>query len=149
MSKADRFRRIADRCRSIPGRSFGLREHSVTIVYSTWTGGTLGEGEQETTEIQVTSPGGHNPKVKFPSQREIALGLMSEGQVVIGPVTPFYGPGGMDRDLLNGSQMSANESLHLRITGPQCPDGVLYRLKNVDTDQAIHVMITAVPAEAS
>lgn len=148
MPSIDRFRRIADRCRAIPGR-FGLHEHSVSIVWSNWDGNALGDGQETTVETPIFAPGGQNPLVKFPSQRNIALSLMSEGEVVIGPVTPKYSSGGTDRSMLDGSLLAAGDSLHIKITGPQCPGGVLYRLRNVDADQAIHCKLICVPAEAS
>jgi len=149
-SRADRFRRIADRCRALPGR-FGLREHAVYLVRSSWSGASFGEGVEETvsTPIRVGPSGSYPPKVRFPSQRELALGLMGEGDCEIGPFTPLYGPGGFDREELNGSKLSAGEGLHIRVIGPQTPEpGVLYRIKNVNVDRALRVTMVCKPAEA-
>lgn len=144
MSLADEFRQIADECRSIPNE-FGLREHAVTLVRNYWTGGRPGDGDEVSSDTPITVSGGANPKVRFPSQREIALGLMSEGQVTIGPFTPEYGVGGIDRTLFDGSQLSTGDGLFLRLTGPQHPEGVLYRIKNCNVDQALRVTLVCVP----
>lgn len=142
------LRRVADRCRAIPGR-FGLREHAVYLLTTSWSGETIGDGEETVTTLRLTAPGGYNPKVRYPSQREIALGLMSEGSVVIGPVTPQYGSGGFDRTLLDGSHLAAGEGLYVRVVGPQAPSGTTYRIKNSNVDFALHVTLVCVPAEAA
>lgn len=144
---ADRYRRIADRCRGLPAQH-GLREHSVFLVESSWSGAALGEGEVTETSTPVLVGGKYPPKVRYPNQREIALGLMSEGSVVIGPFTPVHGSRGFDRSKLDGSQLDVGEALHVRIVGPQAPSGTKYRIKNCNVDRALRVTLTCVPAEA-
>jgi hypothetical protein len=148
-SRADRFRRIADRCRAKPGQ-FGLREHAVYLVRSSWSGASFGEGFQEETQVPIQVAKQCSPKVRFPSQRELALGMMGEGDLEIGPFTPNYGPGGFDRDDLNGSKLDAGEALLVRVIGPQAPaPGVSYRIKNVNVDRALRVTMVCKPAGVS
>jgi hypothetical protein len=143
------FRKLADSIRSIPA-DFGLREHSATLVWHDFSGDSLGEG----LEVQTAHPilvNGANPKVRFPSQKEIALGLMSKGQCTVGPFTPEYDTGGIDRDLLNGSimpsgaPMPVGSLLLVKVQGPQCPDGILHRIANCNVDRALRVTLTCDP----
>ena len=145
-SGIDRYRRIADRCRRIPGE-MGLREHAVYLVSTEWSGSDIGDGTETTTETQLVVYDGENPKVQFPNQKELAMGMMQAGTVIIGPITPEYTLGGVDRTTLDGTQPLALVGRHIRVIGPQCPRGTLFRVTNVDMDQAIHFAITAVPAE--
>lgn len=140
---ANSFRALADGFRSLPAE-FGLREHTTSIVVKSWPTGTIGKGAAHV-ELHPILVNGENPKVAFPSQREIAMGLASLGQVTIGPFTPkFSDAGGVERDLT--TLLFAGDSLQLRITGPQCPGGVDYVSKNVNLDRALRVTITALPS---
>jgi hypothetical protein len=146
--RADRFRRIADRCRGIPGQ-LGLREHAVFLVQSSWDGASLGDGNETTVSTPIHVGRGQNPKVRFPSQREVALGLMGMGDLEIGPFTPKFGGGGVDRSTLNGSLLAPGDGLHVRVIGPQMPaPGSLFRIKNVNVDRALRVTMICKPAEA-
>lgn len=150
MSLADEFRAIADECRNIPSE-FGLREHAVSLVFTRTTSGLPWDGDEVSTEVAVTHPGGGNPKVRFPSQKELALGLMSIGSVTVGPITPEYLsgalPGGLDRSLFNGSQLEIGDMMQVKITGPQHPTGCLYRIRNSNVDRALRVTWICVPVE--
>lgn len=145
-SAANRYRKIADRCRRIPAQH-GLREHSVALVRSEWTGASIGEGQEVIAETPLTVYGGQNPKVRFPGQKELAMGMMQAGTVMIGPLTPDYEVGGISRASLDGALPLIGVGRHIRVSGPQCPRPTLYRIVNVDNDQALHFMIEAVPAE--
>ena len=146
---ATSFRRLADTCRRIPS-AFGLREHTVALVVTQTTGSLpwSDEGGRETV-TPITVYGGASPKVSFPTQREISLGMMSEGSVTVGPFTPDYGTGGVDRDLFTGSQLSTGDGYAIRITGPQHPKGCSYRVKNCNVDHALRVTLICVPVEGS
>lgn len=145
MATANYFREIADNCRGIPS-DFGLREHTVTVVVTGTTSGLPWEGETATTtETRITVKGGKNPKVKFPSQKEIALGIMAQGQCSVGPFTPDYERGGIDRDLFNGSLVETGDKYQVRLNGPQCPNGMLYRIINCNVDKALQVTLTLGP----
>jgi hypothetical protein len=144
MSAADEFRAIADECRAIPAE-FGLREHTASIVTTVWSGAQPGDGDETEFLAPITVAGGAPPKVRFPSQKEIALGFYAAGQVVIGPFTPSYGTGGVDRNSFNGSTLQTYDGLQIRVTGPQCPKGALYRVDNSNVDHALHVTLTCSP----
>jgi len=145
MSLADEFREIANECRAIPAE-FGLYEHSVSIIQSRWSSGIFGEGIEEKTETPITVYGGANPKVHFPSQREIALGLMSLGEATIGPFTPDYGTGGISRSMLDGDELLNNDGFLVKIVGPQCSTGALYRIKNKNVDHALRITLVCIPS---
>lgn len=148
-SPADYFRALADSIRSIPA-DFGLREHSATLTWHDFSGQSLGSGA----ECAVGYPilvNGANPKVRFPSQKEVALGLMSKGSCTVGPFTPQFLDGGINRALLNGSRMANGGALpngtelFVKVVGPQCPDGILYRIENNNVDHAIRVTLSLLP----
>lgn len=72
---------------------------------------------------------------------------MGMGELEIGPFTPNYGPGGFNRDELNGSLLALGEGLLIRVIGPQTPEpGVVYRIKNVNVDKALRVTMVCTPA---
>jgi hypothetical protein len=147
IDEADDFRAIADECRAIPAE-FGLREHSVDIVVTTWSGERVGEGSSTRVDYPILV-GGANPKVRFPSQKEIAIGLMSDGEVRIGPFTPSYGSGGVVRQrfggIFGGAALGPNQTWHYRVTGPTCPNGILYRQRNTNTDRALQIVAIGSP----
>lgn len=145
MATADKWRRIADKHRALPAK-FGLREHTVELVTSQWSGARDGDGDEFKTSVPITVSGGAPPKVRFPSQKEVALGLYPVGSVVIGPFTPSYGSGGFDRSSLNGDRLQTYDGLVVRVTGPQCPKGMLYRVNNGNVDRALRVTLTCEPA---
>lgn len=149
MSFADEFRQIADECRAIPNE-FGLREHTVDVIVTQTSGGVPWADESgQQTITPITVYGGAPPKVRFPTQREISLGMMSEGSVTVGPFTPDYGVGGIDRELFTGSQLETGDGYAVRITGPQHPNGCMYRVKNSNVDRALQVTLVCVPVEGS
>ncbi len=144
MSAADKYRAIADKHRNLPAQ-YGLREHSVSLIFTTTTSGRPWEGDETLTELPITHPGGGNPKVRFPTQRELTLGLMSIGTVNVGPITPDYGLGGLDRSLFDGTQLEVGVGMQIKITGPQHPNGCLYRIKNSNVDRALRITWVCVP----
>lgn len=143
-SRRDRYRRIANRVRRIPGEH-GLREHSVAIVVVAKPGTYTGDGTRAETLTAITESGGYPPKVRWLNDEEKALGQLPSGAVDVGPITPAHAAGGTDRDLLNGEDLAVGQVRLLRITGPQHPDGADYTIKNVSVDRALRVMIRAVP----
>lgn len=144
MATADKWRRIADKHRALPAR-FGLREHSIELVVTRWTGGMPGDGERRVTTTPITVHGGAAPKVRFPSQQEIAQGLLSMGDLKIGPFTPDYGTGGIDRATFDGSELSEGSGVTIRVTGPQHPKGAIYRIKNSNVDRALRITLVCSP----
>lgn len=147
MAQADKWRRIADKHRALPAK-FGLREHTVSLITRITSGESLPwSAPGVETRTPITVKGGYTPKVRFPSQREIALGMMSMGSVVIGPFTPDYGSGGIDRTLFDGSQQMVGDGLLIEVTGPQFPNGARFRSKNINLDRALRVTMVCNPVE--
>lgn len=140
MASANSLRRIADRVRAIPGK-MGLREHSATLVKTSWTGGRTGEGDKIVEELPLLINGTENPKIKFPNQRDVALGLMPLGTITVGPLTPEFPGGGILRNFVASQQLERSDTLHVLVTGPQHPNGCLYRIETVNVDKALRVTI--------
>lgn len=141
------LRAVVDACRGIMGE-LGFREHSVTLVRTVWTGERPGLGQpQETERTPITVGNGQNPKVKFPSQRDIALNMMSLGTIEIGPVTPeFFNLigahlGGIVEGLTDRTTFQKGETLHIEVRGPQHPNGAKYKIENTDSNRALRRII--------
>jgi hypothetical protein len=144
----DDLRVVVDDCRGILGE-LGFREHSATIVKTIWSGGRTGAGDKFEEEYPLYCGNQQNPKIKFPNQRDIALGLMSLGIITIGPLTPEFTrydttTGGILRDIIALTEAERSDTVHILVTGPQHPNGAKYRIKNLNADRALRVMITAV-----
>ena len=144
MVAVNSFRRLAENARKIPGK-MGLHEHSATLLVSTWDGnGRFGTGPRQETQRIPILVGGQNPKVTFPSQRDIAQGIMSVGTITIGPLTPeFYdalgvADGGTIRELIDRELIDRAGTLHILVRGPQHPKGAKYKIENTNAEKAIH-----------
>jgi len=147
MRTVDRYRKIADRCRAIPAK-FGLREYDVSILVVGYTGDSLGEGTVSDTETKLTVYKGAPPKVRFPSQREIALGMAGLGTCIVGPFTPYYGVGGIPRGWLDGSNLERDKQmLQFWVIGPNFPNGCAHRLDKFQVDKALQVKLELVQVE--
>ena len=142
-SLADDFRELADDIRSIPGNDFELYEYRCYLVRKTWTGENPGDGDQVTELVPLTCGNGSNPKVRFANQRDIALGNMSLGEVAIGPVTPAYGTGGVDRRWFDGYGIEPGTTQIIRIVAPNSDDSSDYKVNYTNMDRALRVVIRA------
>lgn len=136
------------RVRAIPGQ-LGLRPHTVSVVSRSWSGGQTGEGDETVVNVPIVEADGRPPKVRWLSNEEIALGGLPSGSVQIGPITPSFSDGGTNLSDLDGSDLETSDTRQLRITGPQHPNGALYRVKALNADSALHYTIVAVPAGSS
>lgn len=87
----DRFRRIADRARGIPG-AMGLRPNTLSVVTRTHSLTRLGDGDTDETALVIETPGGNSYKVRDVSSREVSEsgGAYEVGDIVVGPITPAY-----------------------------------------------------------
>lgn len=148
MPSANYYRRIADKARGIPARH-GLREYSIDVLVISYSGTYPGDGTltDSSTSIKVGSI--HNPKVRFPSQREIALGMAGLGSCIVGPFTPDYGSGGVPRDILDGTNLTQGQMLQFWIVGPNFPNGCAHRLSKFQVDRALQVQLELIQVEAS
>lgn len=149
MATADRWRRIADKCRKIPAK-FGLREYTVAILNIGFEGADIGDGMLFDREIPITVDGGYPPKVRFPAQNEMALGGSGLGLCIIGPFTPAYGTGGVLRGLLDGSLLHTDEKmLQFWVKGPNFPNGVAMRIHKRQVDSALRITLELMVVEES
>lgn len=143
------FRRLADHIRALPGhKAFGLREYEITVDIVGYTGDSLGEGIIADREMRLTVYGGVPPKIRFPSQREIALGMAGLGTCIVGPFTPFYGSGGIPRGWLDGTDILRDkELLQFWIVGPNFPNGCAHRLDKFQVDKALQIKLELIQVE--
>lgn len=129
--------------RAIAG-TLGLRPHTVAIVVGTWSGTYTGRGSLTNATTAITEAGGHPPKIRKLNDEELALGQLDRGVVQIGPITPAFSGGGTDMATLAGD-LAAGQTRHVLITGPEHPNGAMFRITAVDADSALHWMIRAEP----
>jgi hypothetical protein len=85
---------------------------------------------------------GQPPKVKHAGEKRVALGLAEVGEVTIGPITQVEGS---SWETLTQSAVTMGKSVKLRTTHRETGEVVYYRVKQVETGSALHVMIRAVP----
>ncbi len=143
MGFRDDLRALCYSVRSIPGQ-LEMRPYSVAIRTGSWSGAYTGRGVATNTDVLITESGGHNPKVRFLSGEELALGQLDSGAVEIGPITPDFPGGGTDLgDLLPA--VADGQTVHVLLTGPKYPDGAQFRITDVKTDRAFHYKLTAQP----
>jgi hypothetical protein len=152
-SAADEFRELANDIRSIPGE-FGLREYQCFLVRKTWTGARPGDGDEVEKLIPLVVGGGQNPRVRFPTQRDIALGNMSIGEILIGPLTPQYvdpggGTGGTARVRFDGSELVIGQGQFVRVYAPDEGDSSDYKVNYVNVDRALRVTLKCTNVTAS
>lgn len=141
-SAADDFRELADDIRSIPA-DFGLREYAVYLVRKAWTGENPGDGDEVEQLIPLTVGNGAFPKVRFANQRDVALGNMSLGEITIGPLTPLYGSGGIERRYFDGYQLEIGEGQRIRVVAPNADDSSDYKVNYTNMDRALRLTIRA------
>jgi hypothetical protein len=144
MAAADAYRAICYSARAIPGQ-LGLRPHTVSVVTTTWSGAVTGEGTKTETVTVIAEAGGLPPKVRWLSDEEVAVGSLQGGAVEIGPITPLFSGGGTDTTLLKGASLGVGDEIRILITGPEHPNGALYRITSTDFGSALHYMIRATP----
>lgn len=144
----DRYRRIVYRYRNVPGLH-GLRPHTVEVRVRTWTGSHTGDGTASGSWASVVESGGQSPKVRWLKQEEIALGNLQDGTAEIGPITPDFSGGGTALTTLIGDSADTGNEFHVRITGPEHPNGALYKVVQAHGESALHLMLIVSPVAAS
>ncbi len=150
-ARRDRYRRIANRARAIPGQH-GLRPYTVAIIVGSWSGAYVGKGDKTEVLAAITEQGGYPPKVAFLSEEALALAASSgaggllKGSCTVGPITPDYPGGGTAlSDLLPA--VTAHKTVHVKLTGPAYPTGAKFLVKEVKTDKALHWTLVCEPVE--
>jgi hypothetical protein len=144
MSYPEEWLAVVWSARNIPG-VLGLRPHSVSIVNTAWTGDHTGDGARYSEVTPIVESGGYPPKVRWMKDDEIAVGDLPKGTAEIGPITPSFSGGGLDLAGVDGSELLKGETRQLLITGPQHPEGALYRVTNIKSERALHYMLRAEP----
>ncbi len=123
---ADRLKTTVYRARAIAGAA-GFRDHSATIIIAHWTAAQAGAGTRYTTEIPIVEARGQNPRIRWLSDEEIAVGGYAAKSVVeIGAITPPFAGGGTDLTPLN--EMSTRDTAKVILRGPRHPNGASYRI---------------------
>lgn len=146
-SMVDDLRSIVEWARAVPGE-MGLREYAVELRHTVWSQHNPGDGAPTTTVIPI-KVGGQNPKVRWLSPKELALGALPVGTIEIGPVTPSCSAGGVAvSDLLGQSLEHGTEQL-VWIQGPKVPDGAFYRITAREADHALRLTLRCELAGAS
>lgn len=130
--------------RGLPGQ-FGLHRHTVEIGLGAWTGAVTGEGTLATTWTPIVENGGQPPKVRWLKTEELAVGALQKGSVQIGPITPDFSGGGTSAGTLMLASIQTGQTRHVRITGPQHPNGALYVIQNSDFGSALHYTLVCEP----
>ena len=143
MTFAEDIRQTVASARSIPGQ-LGLREHSVELKRSLWSGDYTGEGLSHDQFGEVLEDG-HPPKVRWLTDSQRALGEHAEGTVEVGPITPAFAGGGIDWGALVGSLLDSGEVLEVLITGPRHPDGTTYRITKARYQSALSYYLVCEP----
>lgn len=144
MALATDLRPTLTAARGIAG-GLGLRPHTVSIVATTRTGDYGLEGTVSTVTTPVTEASGQPPKVRRPNGRELALGNISNGALIVGPITPSFAGGGTSLATMLGLGLADEVTLHYEVTGPGYPSGQAYRLTDHTEDSALHYTVTLEP----
>lgn len=136
MTIRDQLRKIANQARTIPN-AYGLRPYRVYVVTSASTGAEPGYGTTTETSAEITNAGAP-PKVRWLTDEQRTLGDYATGTVRIGPITPDYPGGGTALSALKPTLgASDNDTLLIRLVGPEYPSGALYRVTKWETDRGL------------
>jgi hypothetical protein len=144
MTFVDELKPALGAIRAIPG-TLGLRPYTVQVVVRSGVGSYGLNGVDIDETVSITEAGGQPPKVRFLSPKELAIGELAGGSVDVGPITPDHTGGGTAIALLTGSALEHKQIKHFKLTGPEFPDGRLFRLMNVRSDRALQYMLTLSP----
>ncbi len=108
----------------------GFRQHSAAIIIEHWTGAQAGDGTRYTTEIPIVEARGQNPRIRWLTDEEIAVGGYAAKAVVdIGAITPPFAGGGTDLTPLN--EMSTRDTAKVILRGHRHPNGASYRISQL------------------
>ena len=135
------LRAIANSVRSIPG-TMGVRPYRAFVVSRAWSGDEPGDGDPSTAETttseEITEANGQPPRIRSLNSEEIAVGGYDMGTWEIGPVTPDFPGGGTLITDVQRSGTGKSTLLHIRLVGPEFPNGANFRLKDVTSDRGYH-----------
>lgn len=129
---------------TIPGTLAGLRPHRVYLVEKSSSGTNAGDGTITTTETEIVEGDNQPPKVKQVNDEQRALGNLSGGALIIGPITPFYNGAGTTLSSLAGDDLTAQtDTLKVRVSGPLGNN--YYRISEKRLDRSLRWMLTVEP----
>ena len=133
---------IAFQARGIAGE-LGFRPYRVFILQGSWSGANTGYGTETSTEVEILE-NGQPPRVEWMDGEEIALNEVARGAIKIGAITPAFAGGGTDLSVLLPA-VDRGETVHIKLVGPEYPNGALYAITDVDTQKAHKYLIQAQP----
>lgn len=115
----------------------GLRPYVVTLIRRVWSGATVGDGIATDTRLTLFP----NPKVRNVSLKEIAgsAGTFQDGDLVIGPITPFNGTIGYTPEQLRPVSSDGRTQLFYELAGPSGTK--LCTLVEANFDRAMHYTV--------
>jgi hypothetical protein len=140
----ERYRKLVNRKRAIPGERFALRTHSIERVVRF---ASSARDDISETVTPIVEANGQPPRIRWLTAEELTVGQLNPGTCEVGPITPAFGGGGTDIALLRGEDLGTNDKLYFRITGPHHADGALYRRFKLSDDKALHYTMQLVPVE--
>lgn len=125
-----------DAIRAIPG-TLGLHPYVVTKVTRTWATAIIGHGSYTDAE-EVLLVGGQNPHVRqvTESARDHYLETgptFSEGDWLVGPLTPEFAGGGYDADNFDAGENAVE--IFYKIDGPGISSNERFQAKSKSTDK--------------
>jgi hypothetical protein len=136
MTFVNSLRAAVDRARAIPGR-LGLRQHVITKITRTWSTAIIGHGSYTDVET-VLLVGGQNPRARqvTESARDHYLETgptFSEGDWLVGPLTPEFDGGGYDADTFEAGESAVE--IFYKIDGPGVSADERFQAKSKSTDK--------------
>jgi len=134
--------------RSIPGE-MGLRVYQAWIVVGTWNGDNTGRGARAQDLIPILEGNGQSPKIRVMNTEELALSGLGKGSMKIGPITAPFAGGGNPWAAAKAT-VESGQTLHIKVVGPDLPNGALFLVKSWNADHALHETLVISPvAEAT
>jgi hypothetical protein len=140
---ADSLKPLLFSARAIAG-GLALRTHTISRVVR-YADSPRDDISEKVTPIVEAN--GQPPKIRWLNGEELTIAQLNPGTAEVGPMTPLFSGGGVDIALLRGDDLSVNDKLYFRITGPHHPDGALYRRLDLTDYKALHYMMKLVPVE--
>lgn len=148
---------MANELRALP-TDFGIRLYTVTVRVTTFTGGIFGvpgEGTKTVVETPLYLDGyATRPKVTIISTKDIIAsgGLYTDGDYKINYITPAYvdnnacpfgtiDVGGIAVNILDPEVNTVPTEIVYKLTGPEFPDGALFKKIKTYTDRPFHYCI--------
>ncbi len=147
MSLVTELRKTLYAARSIAGR-LGFRVHTVALIQHYSMGEHTGDVDLSKT-IPLTEQDGYAPKTVWLNDEQLALSGLGRGTVDIGPITPEFPGGGTSLGSLDARDLATGDTLHVLITGPNHPEGAVYKVVDIKADKALNYRMRATPVSSN